>query len=132
MNRSNIGNVTTNATQILSVGATTASGIFRRLGHAEDNLNNTNFEGLPMTNNDYKNNNDNVKKDSVETHTEDLTSNNIKKDNNEMYVEDLSNYIARKNNADKAIEEVVKSLQSKHLYEKINADFKYYKNRRGK
>ena len=40
MNRSNIGNVVTNGVQILSVGATTAAGIARRLGHAEDALNN--------------------------------------------------------------------------------------------
>lgn len=42
MNRSNIGNIATNAMQILSVGHTTAGALKRRLGHAEEALLNDN------------------------------------------------------------------------------------------
>jgi len=40
MNRSNVGNVVTNAVQIGSVGLTTASGVLRHLGSADTTLSN--------------------------------------------------------------------------------------------
>lgn len=40
MNRSNVGNIVTNATQIMSVGATAASGVIRSLGSADTALSN--------------------------------------------------------------------------------------------
>ena len=47
MNRSNIGNVITNGMQILSVGATTGGAYSRRLGRADDALNNKELKSSP-------------------------------------------------------------------------------------
>ena len=84
MNRSNVGNVTTNAMQILSVGATTASKIIKNIkGNASSSLNaqtNNPYHGNDFQRDDYMNNQNQSKQKPLEITDKTLTADYIHDD----------------------------------------------------
>lgn len=148
MNRSNIGNVTTNATQILSVGATTASGIIRRLGHAEDALNNGTM--LPSSTEEYLGEEEPIVREGHHIEVPEEEPDLKYEEDESLYTEDLgvpepkrkrklkmldeyaskpAGSFKRVNPNEMYIEDLSGSPQAEELAKNINAKIKYQKMR---